>query len=384
MKSKSAFTLVETLIATSILATILSIAMGIFLDSTRVDTYTLLHSTLITETQYVMNKMTDEIKRNTIDYPEYYNYYVLNGGGALFDNTFPDDTFGSNYLVYGSRFYNPGAPAGSPNEYGANMGGLSLSDDLGTWCTTQSSGYAPVGDEDCEGQPSLEYTEDVATGTNPYSGEILTLPTQASAICDSSSEMFPYSRRDCSFTSNTLSHEVNMLFLINPDGNEKTMIGREPWYETSSQPTPSGYSVSLLRMTGSDEDSDGVNESWQCAEGFFCTTDAPSDMNPVIDPDANDLTDISSFTGTVPSMFYDFVPVTPASITITDLRFYIAPIEDPYKAFGEFPERVQPHVYISLTAELTDEKAASLPVSARSFTLFREVSLPFTGEINNY
>ena len=47
-------------------------------------------------------------------------------------------------------------------------------------------------------------------------------------------------------------------------------------------------------------------------------------------------------------MFYDFAPITPSSISITDLRFYIAPIEDPKKAFDEFPERVQPEVYIAL------------------------------------
>ena len=387
---RQGFTLIEVLVASSILAILTPLLTGVLVNMTRDDTYARLNNLLLSETSHLMELIVREVKAGTLDYPEYYNYYVLNGGGTLFDNTSPDDTFGSNYLVYGSRFYNPGAPAGSPNEQGMNLGGLAdptsgpPADNLGTWCTTVSGGYAPVTDEDCEGQPSLEYTEDIATGRNPYEGEITTLPTQASAMCDSSSEMFTFSRRKCTFTSTTDEHETNMLFLVSPDGTKKTMIGREAWYDTLSQPEPTGYTASLLRMTGSDEDSDGVNETWQCAEGFFCTTDAQTNMNPATDPDANDLTDISSFTDTVPSMFYDFVPITPPSISVTNLTFYIAPLEDPHKAYNEFDNRVQPQVYVTITAQLTDPASVALPISQRSYTLNRFITIPFNDEIMNY
>ena len=78
------------------------------------------------------------------------------------------------------------------------------------------------------------------------------------------------------------------------------------------------------------------------------------------------------------------MPISSYNISITDLRFYIAPIEDPYKAFEEFPERVHPHVFIALNATLTDPRSASLPVSARGITLFREVGTFVREEVKSY
>lgn len=379
--SVESFTLLELLIASSVMAILFSIVIPTFFNMVRINNYHEITEVLFTETDYIAGKLTEEIYKNTLDWPEYYNYYVLNGGGEDFSNMPGEDTFGSNYTVYGSRFYNPGMDANDLSAQGVNYGGI-INDDLGTWCQTDT-GVASITSLDCNGLPSLEDTEDFATGTNPYESSFFSLPTRASAVCDSTTEMFTFSKRPCSFTNSTDEHEADMLFLISPDGNTKTMIGREPWYESTTQVEPSGYALSILKMTGTDTDNDGVNETWGCAEGFLCTAGA-SNYALSVNLDADDLTDRSSATGSVPDIFYDFVPITSPNVSITDLRFYIAPIEDPNKAFNEFPEQIHPSVELNISVESLDRRASVFSEKQRTVILSQSVETEFEGEINSY
>ena len=165
------------------------------------------------------------------------------------------------------------------------------------------------------------------------------------------------------------------------------MFAREPWYSTTTSTTPAGYALSMLELDGIDTDNDGTNETWRCSAGYSCNG---ATILGGRKPDGDDLTDTGETITTivqnnaVNSVIFDFVPISSYNISITDLRFYIAPIEDPYKAFEEFPERVHPHVFIALNATLTDPRSASLPVSARGITLFREVGTFVREEVKSY
>lgn len=385
--SIKSFTLIELLIASSVMAILFSIVVPAFFNMVKINNYHEITEVLFTETDYMMDKLVREIYENTLDWPEYYNYYILNGGGENFSNVSGMDTFGSNYTVYGARFYNPGRDAHDLPAQGINYSGIE-DDDLGTWCQTSATEVAPITSDDCNGLPSLELTEDYATGTNPYESSFFTLPTQASAVCDLTSEMFAHvsgaRRAECAGMSDMEKHEVSILFLISPDGNTKTMIGREPWYENETGGEPAGYALSMLKMTGSDTDNDGVNETWTCASGYMCTQDAPITITPATDPDADDLTDISLADGTEPSIYYDFVPISSPNVSITDLRFDIAPLEDPNKAYGEFPEQTQPGVEVNISIESLDRRAAVFSEKQRTVTLSRNVETEFEGEINSF
>ncbi len=379
--SKKAFTLIELLIASSILMMIIAMSLSIFFNITHLNTYIELTDKLQSESRYALEKIVREIQGTTIDYPEYYNYYVLSGSGQQFA---PDENIGSNYSVYGARFYNPGEDANNLGAQGLNTGGLDT-DDLGTWCQFTLSGkVARINEPYCQTsppKPSLEATEDFVTGTNPYTGSTPTLPNQASAICDSTSEMFTNSKRDCSFTNATDAHELDTLFLISGDGTTKTIITREPWGPSSS--VTDGYVISMLKMNGMDEDMDGVKEVWTCDERFLCSGNPPEYNQPAKTASGNAIADITTPKNKA-YLYQNFAPISPYHLNITDLRFYVAPLEDPHKAYDEFPEQIHPYVTIVMTAELIDPRVSELPSSQRSITLQTTVSTSVYGEIESY
>ena len=97
MKQKrKAFTLIELLIAASILMAVISMSLRSFFNITRLNTYVELTSVLQFESRYAMERIAHEIKNATIDYPEYYNYYVLQGSGQQFIS---GENLGSNYAA---------------------------------------------------------------------------------------------------------------------------------------------------------------------------------------------------------------------------------------------------------------------------------------------
>lgn len=412
---KVGFTLLEVLIASSILMVIVTLAVGIFYNITRANTYLELTSILQFESKHIMERMMRAVQSNAIDYSEYYNYYALNNGGEDFLPA-PGPTWGSNHWAYAARFYNPGGVEGTPSLQGLNHSGLAP-DDLGAHCedpTSFSNPYPPADDPACDPWPTLEYTEDVATGTNPYGASSFLPYDQASAMCDLTTEMYgipSIANRagECVGMSNTELHEADMLFLISPDGQEKTLFGLEPWTDDPTIPWGSpgfvgGNVLAMLKLTGYDNDNDGAPELWVCHDDYVCCqddgaggVDCSQTQVPNLGNPPNYLSyipyhdDLNPFNTTDPfepsefsNLLFNFSPVSTLRINITDLRFYISPIEDPIKAFDEPPEQMQPYVTIVMTAELNDPRAEFLPESVRSLTLQTTVGTQFYGEITSY
>lgn len=93
--NKKAFTLVELLIATTILAVLIATSFAVytgFFNSFRnIKAANLVYE----EARFTMERIVKEIRKGTVDYEEYYNQ--VGGGG-----------YGQNYCNYSRQFYTPG------------------------------------------------------------------------------------------------------------------------------------------------------------------------------------------------------------------------------------------------------------------------------------
>ena len=104
--------------------------------------------------------------------------------------------------------------------------------------------------------------------------------------------------------------------------------------------------LSMLRLKGEDGNNDGIVEKWTdcannndycCGEGFSCNTALENTLAA----------------STMAELYNGFVPISPSRSNISSLKFLIAPLEDPRKAFAETTPDIQqqPHVTILLTIE---------------------------------
>lgn len=134
-------------------------------------------------------------------------------------------------------------------------------------------------------------------------------------------------------------HEQEQLYLINGRGTRKTFVAVEPVEREIDGSTIEEKVLSTFWMNGEDTDGDDISDTWTNGVEFNI-----SDM-------ANEFTTAKSEM----EMYDDFIPISPLRSNIVDLKFYISPLEDPYKAFAETDPAtgtlVQPHVTIILTME---------------------------------
>jgi len=137
-RNKKGLILVEVLIAISLFAVVVTVANRILADIARLEKRSSVETLVFDDLRMIMQQLTYEIQHATIDYEEYYNYYVLQDAENALE---PKDTvyMGLNYGVYGSRFYDPGMSLdGDPTENPK---------DLGIECSYPNS---LPGDQDCE------------------------------------------------------------------------------------------------------------------------------------------------------------------------------------------------------------------------------------------
>lgn len=96
--SQYAFTLPELLISVAIFAVVAVIVSSLYVDSFRLTGSANLQNQVYEDARYIMQKIAEEVRKNMIDYDEYYSQNVI---GA--------SNFGQNYGRYYSSFYNPGS-----------------------------------------------------------------------------------------------------------------------------------------------------------------------------------------------------------------------------------------------------------------------------------
>jgi prepilin-type N-terminal cleavage/methylation domain-containing protein len=132
------------------------------------------------------------------------------------------------------------------------------------------------------------------------------------------------------------------LYLITAEGNEKTVIKveSEDYLGTPSNLLDDEDRLVMLKLPGRDSDGDGQINDWDI-------------YNAGVEQSPDTFLDFcQTYTGDECTT-YQFQKIQPDSIKITSLKFFIAPLEDPRKAFAKFTNDIQqqPHVTILLTAE---------------------------------
>ncbi len=301
---KKAFSLAEVLIASFIFVMVGLIGVTVFVNVLKIQRRINLENTMYEDARFLMERISREIRRNTVDYEEYYNKLV------------EQKNYGEKYGCYGSRFYNPG----SDNAYGA-------------LCT-------PAGDPNCVvDKTSL----DSNSGQNPFAGNsyVDKDPDAASAFCDKNlgSNLDPF----CGNANQAAYQLQDQLYLIDGKGEKKTLFATKNILVDNQNVN----SVGLLELEGEDNDHDGIVEQWKncnsgsnaycCAKNFICTGNLEASLHS-----ANSAQN-----------YLGFVPISPSRTTVTKLKFIIAPLEDPRKAFAESTPDIQqqPHVTVLLTVQ---------------------------------
>ncbi|HLG25505.1 MAG TPA: prepilin-type N-terminal cleavage/methylation domain-containing protein [Candidatus Gracilibacteria bacterium] len=308
------FTLAEIVIASTIFVIVSLIGVTVFVNVIRIQKRISLENAIYEDGRFLMERISREIRQNTIDYEEYYRADDPDG----VEN-------GRQVGCYGQLFYNPGSDLA-----------------FGAKCN--------------DGSPAVpgciinKTTLDINTGENPYSSTIAGQEADdANAFCN-----FPDhadAAGDCATANNAALHDQSQLFLINSEGTEKIYVA----YKKVNDGTTPEYAVAMLKLSGQDNDTDGVFESW----GDFSLLPSPPDYSGSCqtgyDCDNPMFLDDNLTAGTAAVRYAGYVPLTPLRTNITSLKFYVSPLEDPRKAFAETnPDdgiQQQPHVTIVMTLQ---------------------------------
>ena len=328
LSKPQAVSIVELIIAMTIFLVLITTGLTMVSQVSKAAKKVEMEEYLTTEGQALLEKIAREIQVSAIDYEEYYSRQVL---GAL--------NYGANYGEYHKQFFNPGNPNSTPSALppkGPEIGGY------GAYCADGITAYpGPIPASiivPC--YPFLD-TFDFEVGAHPFTGDPSNPspePEIANALCEGTSA------NNCSST--LLLHEVDELYLINKAGNQKIIIAVEEGGTTEAD------AVAILSLTGTDNDGDGIVESWTCDPEFDCTTTTPHSDD--ISDGRDDIV---------------FIPYSPKNLDIQWLKFYISPIEDPFKGYNEISSDVfesvqqQPRVTIVMNAKYQLYDKTGAPVS---------------------
>lgn len=297
-KLQSGFTLVELLIATAIfsvfLVSIVTLTINMYRDSKRIE----LEEQMYQDMRALMRQITMLVEGNAIDYEEYFRVQAddaeFAGHGSNYD-----------YGDYAKQFFDFGSDSAP-----------------GILC---NSGVAIELDPGCTIDRT---TVDLNVGQNPIDD----LPENANAFCG----VFAM----CPGVMDSL-HEQDQLYLINALGTRKTILALEPVERDPGTGAVVENALSILWLNGSDTSGNDITDTWAISDEF---NGAIGDMVTDLEASKNEA-----------SVYNGFIPISPLRTNITSLKFYISPLEDPYKGFAETDissgTLVQPHITVVMTAE---------------------------------
>lgn len=297
-KTKKGFTIVELLVATAVFAIFLTAIVTFMVDLYRNSRKIELEEQLYQDMRALMRQITVMVESNAIDYEEYFraatgDLNFGNGNGTTY-----------SYGDYAKAFYDFGT-GGLPGAL-CNNGNPATPDCIIDKTTLDKNTGKKDGNAFC------------GAGT-------------AMAICPvDPAGIFAL-------------HEQNNLYLINGRGTRKTFLATEPVTRVlNSGATPTENVLSIFWMNGSDTDGNDVTDTWK-AGGEFVADPLAELAEDLVGPKSEQ------------DMYKFFIPISPLRSNITDLKFYISPLEDPYKAFAETNPAtgtlMQPHVTVVMTME---------------------------------
>lgn len=300
--TKKGFTLVELLIATAVFAIFLTAIVSFMVDLYRNSRRIELEEQLYQDMRALMRQITVMVESNAIDYEEYFRAAT---GDVTFGN---GDGLTYSYGNYAKQFYDFGSDGSGPNGEGA-------------FCNDG----ATLANPDCIVDKT---TLDKNLGKK-----------EGNAFCGAGTTEDP-----CPLDAAGIFalHQQDNLYLINGKGTRKTFLATEPVERILDASTVEERVLSIFWMNGSDADGNDVVDTWE----------------PGLEFNVTDLADLAKDLITTKSeqkMYSNFIPISPLRSNIVGLKFYISPLEDPYKAFAETDPAtgtlMQPHVTIIMTME---------------------------------
>lgn len=346
---RRAYTLVELIIALTIFSVVAILCVQALVTSMASAKRIQAQVFLYTEAQALMNQLAREVERNTVDYEAYYLRYGYSSPETGWET--------AEYGLYGQAFFHPGDDGWYDGPYGTNVGDL-----YGVNCALTGD-PSDVYPDECPTETPISAYSDEDTFAHPFT-EIYDFsaysdddPAYMNAFCESTT-----STTVCNTWAETVMTE---LILINGAGDERTVFAQEL--------TSAGgeYSISMIELTGTDSDSDGLVDTWVCGSDFDCSGNGDV-------PYPNDLTDSDD-----PQDAY-FMPIVPSALNIESFYIYIAPFEDPYRAIAEEAVQIQPQVTIVFTATLSDDYSNMLLGDVPEITIQRTISTGVYSEVSSY
>ncbi|MFA6458585.1 MAG: type II secretion system protein [Patescibacteria group bacterium] len=164
-------------------------------------------------------------------------------------------------------------------------------------------------------------------------------------------------------------YEQCELYLITADGTEKTVFKLIPEFVGTDRE----YHLEMLKLEGRDYGDDGIVATLDTGE-----SDGQIDSwVPAVDF-------CSAYAAGVCTT-RQFQKIQPDSIQITSLKFFVAPLEDPRKAFAEFTDDIQqqPHVMIEMTVNPSASRAHGVRGEIPSITLQTTVGARAQNEVKS-
>jgi len=167
--------------------------------------------------------------------------------------------------------------------------------------------------------------------------------------------------------TNAIEGAQDELYIINAEGTRKTILRRRENDGTDCSDINDAYlathenaycRLELLRLDGRDTDTDGKIDTWVCDNDFGGEDCVPKDS---------------------------FRPISTPNIDITDLKFFIAPVEDPYKAYSESIDNyLQPHVTIMFSSRTPARRTVNMRGNVPNITIQTTVSARVFEEVTLY
>jgi len=321
-KFRNGFTLVEVLIALGISAFVFTWAATLYVNVTGGSTKIQLERELFESGRQTLERVVNEFREGTVDYAEYWNKSREGQGDC------------GQYIGYDVN--NDGDTSGYEQENYSSTGGVygGLEDEYGK-CSVHYEGsfwkYGTIGDTENSADPFIRGKNNRFYQSNDDNDYVVDADTNPDAIG-------PYIDWDGDSSDDFWQEE---LYLLNEAGDEKTIIRRRTnlgnkCYGVAEQSRIDRDNssiaiqdieycrIEILKMSGVDTDLDGTVDTWSLADGYD-----------------------------------QFQVISSPDIDVVDLRFFIAPAEDPNLGYSESAaKQTHPHVTIIYSAQVNPQKNA--------------------------
>jgi prepilin-type N-terminal cleavage/methylation domain-containing protein len=332
------FTIVELSVALVMLSMISVFAGRIYLNYMNASRDLKAANLVYEEARFMMEKIVREVRQNGIDYEQYFNQNVMIPLNLILLSE--TETYTDNYCSY-SSFFNDSGPDGDP---------------------------ATLGDNESRGVRNPQRLTDIeAASIDP------------SAVRPIENELY---------LINIAGNTRTILTRVEKDVNGDT-IGKIAELKLAGEDfgrdhINGGDSYNGLKLTdpncAPDEDEgDGLIDSWLCAQDYPCKRDqvSPSSTNP----SCEGYTHLASNDPTGTN--YSFVDISPNALNVVDLKFLVAPGDDPWKAYNMNDVQIQPNVTIQMTVEASPKLVATTTNRPPSITLTTTITARNYSEINS-